>query len=164
MILRKGNGTTAFAPSIQRDIETNDTPLCFSQLMHYISQTNYQNLWKFAHQKYSNVTSNTFYQPNIGKNIDITSVKQMPYDDVLRDVISRMYNVSIIRIRPDDVASNVEDKSNDYTSFDAHVNLCPALAAIETDTSFVIVHSSFIANNLWDCVTYSELLFLFFSF
>lgn len=158
-MISKAIGTTAFAASIQRDNESNDS-LCFSQLMHYISQTNYQNLWKFAHQKYSNVTSNTFYQPNIGKNIDKASVKQLPYNDVLKDVISRLYNVSILQIRSD-VASNTDEtggSTNDNTSFDVHVNLCPAIAAIETDTSFVIVHSSFIANNLLDCVTYSPAL------
>lgn len=158
-VISKGpTGTTAFAN--QRDVETNETPLCFSQLMHYISQTNYQNLWKFAHQKYSNVTSNTFYEPNVGKNIDKTSVKQMPYRDVLKDVISRMYNVPILP-RRSDTASHLEDNKvppSDYTSFDAHVNLCPAIAAIETDSSFVIVHSSYIANNLLDCVTYSPAL------
>lgn len=159
-MISKGTGTAAFAPVNQRDIESNDTPLCFSQLMHYISQTNYQNLWKYAHHQYSNVTSNTFYQPNIGKNIDKTSVKQMPYCEVQKDVISRMYNVPILQIRSD-ATSNSEDKSvpiSDYTSFDAHVNLCPAIAAIETDSSFVIVFSSFIENNLLDCVTYSPAL------
>lgn len=157
----KDSGTTAFAPANQRDIESNDTPLSFSQLMHYISQTNYQNLWKSAHQKYSNVTSNTFYQPNAGKNVDKSSVKQMSYSDVLKDVITRMYNVPILRNRSDSAASNSEDRMlspNDYTSFDAHVNLCPVVAAIETDSSFVIVYSSFIANNLLDCVTYSPAL------
>lgn len=159
-MISKEAGSTAFAANNQRDIESNDTPLCFSQLMHYISQTNYQNLWKFAHQKYSDVTSSTFYQPNIGKNNDKTSVKQVPYCEVLRDVILRMYNVPILQVRSE-VAGNVEDKSsspNDFSAFDAHVNLCPAIAAIETDSSFVIVFSSFIANNLLDCVTYSPAL------
>lgn len=159
-MIHKGTGTTVFSPANQRDIESNDAPLCFSQLMHYISQTNYQNLWKAAHQKYSNVTSNTFYQPNVGKNVDKTSVKQMSYANALKDVITRMYNVPIIRNRSD-AASHSEDKilsPNDYTSFDAHVNLCPAIAAIETDSSFVIVYSSFIANSLLDCVTYSPAL------
>lgn len=161
VISKSTHATSALVPANQRDIESNDTPLCFSQLMHYISQSNYQNLWKFAHQKYSNVTSSIFYQPNIGKNVDKTSVKQMPYYEVLKDVISRMYNVPILQATQCDAATNSEDKNNspnDYTAFDVHVNLCPAIAAIETDSSFVIVFSSFIGNNLLDCVTYSPAL------
>ncbi|XP_037033501.1 WD repeat-containing protein 81 [Bradysia coprophila] len=153
-VIAKGNGTSVFAPSNQRDSASNDTPLCYSQLMHYISQTNYQNLWKFAHHKYSNVTSQTFHQPNIGKNVDKTTFKQVSFNDVLRDIISRMYNVSIIQIRSETSVDNTA-ALNDFTSFDAHANLCAAIAALETDSSFVIFHSSFIANNLLDCVTYS---------
>lgn len=156
-VISKGTGT-AFATTNYRDSESSDSPLCFSQLMHYISQTNYQNLWKFAHQKYSNVTSNTFYQPNIGKNIDKASVKQMLYCEVLKDVISRMYNVPILQL---DKASKSDEKNsspNDCATFDGHVNLCPVVSAIETNTHFVIVYNSYIANNLLDCVTYSPAL------
>lgn len=153
-VIAKSNGTSVFAPSNQRDNVSNDTPLCYSQLVHYISQTNYQNLWKFAHQKYSNVTSKTFHQPNIGKNVDKTSFKRVSYNDVLRDVISRMYNVSIIPVQSGASVDNTYSL-NDFNSFDAHVNLCAAVAVLETDSSFVIFHNSFIANNLLDCVTYS---------
>ncbi|KAJ6646400.1 WD repeat-containing protein 81 [Pseudolycoriella hygida] len=159
-VIPKGSGKHAFAP-IQRDFESKDTPLCFSQLMYYISQTNYQNLWKFAHQKYSNVTSNTFYQPNNGKNIDKKSVKRISYDDALKDVITRMYNVPIVQCRIE-AEEECDDKScsssNENSSFDAQVNLCAVVAAIETNSSFVIVYNSFISNNLLDCVTYSPAL------
>lgn len=157
-MISKAN-SQAYASTNCRDSESNDASFCFSQLMHYISHTNYQNLWKFAYHKYSNVPLNTSYQPNIGKNIDKTSINLMSYNEAMRDVISRMYNVPILHAQLD--RSECADKCSstiDYPSFDAHMNLCPVICAIETSSSFIIVFNSFIENNLLDCVMYSPAL------
>lgn len=85
----------------------------------------------------------------------------MSYDTVLREVISRTYGCHIVHAQLDKLnPANHTDKSiqqeqQHFNQFDTHSNLYSVIAAIETNTQYIIVFNKFIENNLLDCVTYS---------
>ncbi|KAJ8926519.1 hypothetical protein NQ314_021121 [Rhamnusium bicolor] len=67
-------------PRIRPSAKDENT-LMFSQLMQYISQTNYRNLWKDAYKKYTPISESS----------KETQVNLVDYNDVLKDIIIRIY-------------------------------------------------------------------------
>lgn len=147
-------------PRLRADQNENEQPLSFSQLLHYISQSNHKNLWKNSYKKYS---GSRLQSNNLDKKPTdhSTSVNLVPYDIVLRDVITRTYGCNIIHSKLDKLndISYESHSGNNYFSnngnYEPHVNLYPTISAIETKSYMVIVFDPFIENNLLDCVTYS---------
>lgn len=147
--------------------DSSEIPLCFSQLLQYISQTNHQHLWKSAYKKYSGGRSKGVHhadtsRSSISDRNTLTSMDLVPHDTVLRECISRMYGCSIIHAQLDKLDGKLSDATESTSSssaflaeYDAHVNLYPVLVAIETKTHFVLVHGACIDTTLMDCVTYS---------
>ena len=116
----------------------NDPPLLFPQLMQYISQTNFRNLWKDAYKKYNNNSDRSH-----------TQVMLAGYNDVLREVMIRTYGCPIINVC--DYNSNVEP-SKDFLT---HSNLSPAVCCVETLNAMFLLHIPHIEYSLNDCVTFS---------
>lgn len=141
-----------------------DVPLCFSQLLQHISQTNHQQLWKAAYKKYSTdglpkiaaTTQNTY---QTGDRNPLTPLNLVQYDSLIRECISRFYGCPIVNAKSDRqigcVAEDSTPTADSYVGYEAHANLYPVLAAIETTTHFIVVHNVFIETTLMDCVTYS---------
>lgn len=90
-----------------------------------------------------------------------STVNLVPYDTVLLEAIIRTYGCNVIKLdKVKQLDESRADKKRTSTSelygrFEPHVNLYPATALIETTKHYVIVHDSFLENNLNDCVTYS---------
>lgn len=113
--------------------------MLFPTLLQYISQTNYKNLWKEAYKKYS-VSSDGLKE---------TQVMLTSYNEVLKEILIRVYGCSVINAC--DCRENVEASNQ----FDAHLNVLPAVCAVETLNSIFLLHNPYIEHNLNDCVTFS---------
>jgi WD repeat-containing protein 81 len=122
-----------------RTLTKDDPPLLFCQLMQYIHQTNYKNLWKEAYKKYNS---------KVETNKE-TQISLVDYNDILREIIIRIYGCPIVNIC-DSRASPESSKS-----FDVHLNILPAVCAVETLNAIFILHTPYLSHNLKDCVTFS---------
>ncbi|KZC07324.1 putative inactive serine/threonine-protein kinase lvsG, partial [Dufourea novaeangliae] len=118
--------------------------LTFSQLLHYVVETNYQNLWKECYKKYYNPWNCVEHkdQCNITANVSDTSIMQ--------EVLQKMYGCSLVQIQNGLVLSVLPGVTTE-----AHCNLLPILFAIETASAFVTLHEQTAEYSLRECVMYS---------
>lgn len=144
----------------RKENSDNEAVLGFSQLIQLISQTNHRNLWKSAFKKYAGQRSKVPTKESINKS-ERNAINLVPYDAVLLEAIQRTYGCCVINAKsdknkqPDDARTDKKRASESATRFEAHINLYPVTAAIETSSNFIVVYSSFIENSLFDCVSYS---------
>ena len=97
--------------------------LSYSQYLHYVSQTNYKNLWKEAQKKFS-----AAYRPSINK----TRSNQKPASakEILRTLLNRIYSSPVISLDTDSVHQPTGQ---------LHDHILPSLAIFECDCHFLIV-------------------------
>lgn len=105
-------------------------------------------MWKSAYKQYAGTSMPNKIISDSPKKSE-QSIILLPYDNVLREVITRVYGCKIIDIN-DPTATQ-----NSNSSPEPHVNLYPVLAAIETKTQIIIIFDTFIEHSLFDCITYS---------
>lgn len=152
-------------PSYRKDssYETNESLLSLSQLMQHVSQANHRNLWKSAYNKYSGQRAKLLTKETINKN-EKNAINLVPFDTVLLEAIARTYGSNCViplkadKIKPVDEQRQERKKSSSISEssrFEAHVNLYPVTAVIESSTHFYVIYARFIENNVYDCVTYS---------
>ncbi|XP_031841126.1 WD repeat domain 81 isoform X2 [Nomia melanderi] len=118
--------------------------LTFSQLLHYVMETNYRNSWKECYKKYYNPWNCVEHkdQYNITVNVSDTSIMQ--------EVLQRMYGCSLVQIQNGLVLSVLPGVTTV-----AHCNLLPTLFAIETASAFITLHEQIAEYSLRECVMYS---------
>ncbi|CAG9767150.1 unnamed protein product [Ceutorhynchus assimilis] len=126
-------------PKIRPNVSNNEDPLLFAQLMQYISQTNYKNLWKEAYKQYCT-------SEDVNKETQVTLID---YNEALREIISRIYGCIIVNTL--DSSQNI-DSSKD---FDVHLNVLPTFCAVETLNAIFLLHIPYLEHTLLDCVTFS---------
>ncbi|XP_019760850.2 WD repeat-containing protein 81 isoform X2 [Dendroctonus ponderosae] len=138
-VYKKKNLKVIPLPRIRPNATGEDNPLLFAQLMQYISQTNFKNLWKNAFKKYGESTEAT----------KETQVTLIDYNDALREIILRMYGCLIV---------NTLDPSlimNSSRDFDVHLNVLPTFCGVETLNAVFLLHIPYLEHNLSNCVTFS---------
>lgn len=148
----------------RKENSDTETVLSFAQLMSLISQTNHRNLWKNAFSKYSGQQSKVPTKESINKS-ERNAINLVPYDSVLLEAIQRTYGCPVISAKTDkakqqasDEVRNDKKRASDGSGshrFDAHNNLYPVTAVIETNSYFFVIYGTFLDNNLFDCVSYS---------
>ncbi|KAG7210223.1 hypothetical protein KM043_011773 [Ampulex compressa] len=118
--------------------------LTFSQLLHYVAETNYRNLWKECYKKYYNPWNTVEYKDlsNITANVSDAAIMQ--------EVLLRMYGCTLVQIK-DGVVVSVSAG----TSSEIHCNLLPVLFAVETSTAFITLYEQTANFSLRECVMYS---------
>ncbi|KAJ2946109.1 hypothetical protein O0L34_g5031 [Tuta absoluta] len=131
-----------------------ETPLTFSQLLQYVSQTNQRTLWKESYKKYSQNSESTK---------ESTIVNLLEHDQLVAEVILRLYGCNVIRIKNDPSGKPAEYKetiTNKYMakSYETHVNLLAAMFVLETDNNIFIVYRGHYENSLLDCLNFSPAL------
>lgn len=146
-------------PKTKNDINEHELPLTYSQLMYYIQQTNYKNLWKSAYKKFSGENPSepkvTSASSKITENL---SSNLVPYELVLREAIIRMYGCQIIHFKLDKLRPESTSEELNFSQFDLetqNVNHYPFLGAIESNTHFYLFYNPVIENSLLDCIAYS---------
>lgn len=131
----------------------SETPLTFSQLLQYVSQTNQRNLWKESYKKYCQ---------NNDSIKESTIVNLLEHDQLLSEVLIRLYGCNIIRVRSDASSKFTDFKETPskhvLKSYETHVNLLAAMFTLETDNTYFIVYSGHYENNLLDCLNFSPVL------
>ncbi|KAL0841004.1 hypothetical protein ABMA28_014780 [Loxostege sticticalis] len=130
---------------------TPEAPLTFSQLLQYVSQNNQRNLWKESYKKYCE---------NDTTNKESTIVNLLEHDQLLSEVLLRLYGCNIIRIKYDSSGKLIEYKEiapNKYVSksYETHVNLLAALFILETDNNYFVIYGGHYEHNLLDCLNFS---------
>ncbi|KAK2579115.1 hypothetical protein KPH14_001286 [Odynerus spinipes] len=132
-------------PRGRRTINTKTpTELTFSQLLHYLSETNYRNLWKESYKKYYNPWSTIEQKEQSTVTANTTDVA------IMQEVITRVYGCSIVQVQDRVVYS----MSSGLTT-ESHCNLLPALFAVETTNAFIIFYEQTAKYSLRECVMYS---------
>ncbi|XP_044253256.1 WD repeat-containing protein 81 isoform X2 [Tribolium madens] len=137
-VFKKRDANVIPLPRI-RSLIKDDPPLLFCQLMQHIYQTNYKNLWKEAYKKYNSKTESN----------KETQISLVEYNEVLREIITRIYGCPIVNIC--DSRLITEQSKN----FDVHLNILPAVCAVETLNAIFVIHMPYFDHNLKDCVTFS---------
>ncbi|BES98311.1 Beach [Nesidiocoris tenuis] len=120
-----------------------ETQLSLSQILQYVSTTNYKNLWKEAYKKYDG----SFKQPDFGEESYVQLTDQ---SSLLREALSRAYGAPLIRLS--------ENQCYHDSKYGAHANLLPATFIIESASRFYIVHECLLTFTVLDCVTFSPAL------
>lgn len=125
-------------PRIRKNVK-DEPPLLFCQLLQYISQTNYKNLWKEAYKKYNSNSD----------SLKDTQLALVDYNEVLREVIIRTYGCPIVN----SFDSTLNTEHSKY--FDAHLNILPAICGVETMKFIYLIHMPYIEHSLKECITFS---------
>lgn len=152
-------------PSCRKECSDADSLLNFSQLLQHISQSNHRNLWKQAYNKYSGQRSKVLTKELINKN-ERNAINLVPYDAVLLEAITRTYGCSTVHVKLDKIKQQTDESSrtdkkrtastsDTFGRFEPHANLYPIASVIETSSHYVVVYSTFIQHNLYECITYS---------
>nr|CAD7452419.1 unnamed protein product [Timema tahoe] len=76
-------------------------------------------------------------------------------ESMMREIILRTYGCPIIRVDVNTANTLPDGKSKKY---EPHINILPAVCAIETKRSFLLIYQPYIAHSLEDCVTFSPAL------
>ncbi|XP_066597438.1 WD repeat-containing protein 81 isoform X2 [Prorops nasuta] len=122
----------------------SQTELSFTQLLHYVSETNYKNLWKEVHKKYYNSWNSVEQREQFTVSANANDIT------IIHEVITRMYSCPIIQVKDGATVSISHNTKNE-----SHCNLLPVLFAIETNSAFIIFHEQTAKYSLRECVTYS---------
>ncbi|XP_008544193.1 WD repeat-containing protein 81 isoform X1 [Microplitis demolitor] len=120
--------------------------LTFSQLLRYVSETNYRNLWKESYKKYYSIW-------NLHESKEQTLLTPSSNDvAVMHEVLSRLYGCPLIHVKNNQVISVTPGVNNNYN---LHCNLLPVMFAVETTSAFMIFHEQTAKFSLHECVMYS---------
>ncbi|XP_014291502.1 WD repeat-containing protein 81 isoform X2 [Halyomorpha halys] len=114
------------------------TKLSLSQILQYVSHTNYKNLWKEAYRKYNSLMVRK------EEGVD-NSVQLMEHSALLREIISRAYGAPIVK----------EGHIVHDVAYRPHSNIFKASIVVETNKNFFIIHESHCHYTVLDCVTFS---------
>ncbi|XP_036144900.1 WD repeat-containing protein 81 isoform X2 [Monomorium pharaonis] len=133
---------------LPRDRPTNSmksqAELMFSQLLHYVAETNYRNLWKENYKKYYSPWNFVEQKEHSNISANVSDVT------VMHEILNRMYGCSLVQVQHGIVLS----VSNGILS-EIHCNLVPVHFIIETPSAFIIFYEQTATYSLRECVMYS---------
>lgn len=137
-------------PKSRESEKKNNLPLIFSQLMNQVGEANNRSIWKAAYYRFPGArTPYQQYQEAQRAQNEIASTKLPTHEAALREVILRAYKCRIVQKYGQ--GDLIEPKGDE----EAHLNLSPGAAVVETSGHFFVIHDDCIENTLLDCVTFS---------
>uniref|UniRef100_A0A6B2EAH1 Putative lysosomal trafficking regulator lyst n=1 Tax=Phlebotomus kandelakii TaxID=1109342 RepID=A0A6B2EAH1_9DIPT len=154
-VLKKYSHKVIPLPRIRHEPVDGEMPLSYSQILHYVSQSNHKNLWRSAYKKHVDGQEKRDAEPSSVRRSD-KSVNLVPYDVVLREAVIRTYGCPVVHAKLDRVSDAEALPTNCGENLDnLDTNLYPVLAAIESNSHFFLIHDLTMSNTLQDCITYS---------
>ncbi|CAG9584549.1 unnamed protein product [Danaus chrysippus] len=149
-VLKKRPSKVLPLPRYKLNENIVETPLTFAQLLQYVSQSNQRNLWKESYKKYCQ-NNDTIKESTI--------VNLLEHDQLLSEIILRLYGCNIIKLKSDTPykINDYKDMGNKHATktYETHVNLLAAIFTLETDNNYFIVYRCNYENNLLDCLNFS---------
>ena len=97
--------------------------LSYSQYLHYISQTNYKNLWKEAQKKFP-----AAYRPSMTKTR--LNQKSVPSKEILRLLLNRIFSSPIVCLETDSIHQSTGQPQE---------HLTPSVAVFESESHFFVL-------------------------
>ncbi|KYM87455.1 WD repeat-containing protein 81 [Atta colombica] len=122
----------------------NQAELMFSQLLHYVAETNYRNLWKEIYKKYYNPWNYVEQKEHSNISANVSDVT------IMHEILNRMYGCTVVQVQHGIVLS----VSNGIVS-KTHCNLVPIYFVIETPSAFIMFYEQTANYSLHECVMYS---------
>ncbi|XP_018373789.1 PREDICTED: WD repeat-containing protein 81 isoform X2 [Trachymyrmex cornetzi] len=122
----------------------NQAELMFSQLLHYVAETNYRNLWKEIYKKYYNPWNYVEQKEHSNISANVSDVT------IMHEILNRMYGCTVVQVQHGTVLS----VSNGIVS-KTHCNLVPIHFVIETPSAFIMFYEQTANYSLRECVMYS---------
>ncbi|XP_011058187.1 PREDICTED: WD repeat-containing protein 81 isoform X2 [Acromyrmex echinatior] len=122
----------------------NQAELMFSQLLHYVAETNYRNLWKEIYKKYYNPWNYVEQKEHSNISANVSDVI------IMHEILNRMYGCTVVQVQHGVVSS----VSNGIVS-KTHCNLVPIHFVIETPSAFIMFYEQTANYSLHECVMYS---------
>ncbi|XP_012271858.1 WD repeat-containing protein 81 [Orussus abietinus] len=130
-------------PWINTDCAKFEEELSFAQVLQYVANTNYRNLWKEFYKKYQK------QRHAVGRMDRQSLTPEMEDVDLMQELLSRVYNCPTIRIEGSEIIFVASRNSN------LHCNLLPALCTIETSSALVTFFEQTAKHSLRECVMFS---------
>ncbi|XP_046400829.1 WD repeat-containing protein 81 [Ischnura elegans] len=127
-----------------------EPPLTFSQLLHYVSQTNHKNLWKEAFKKYLSSAV-----PLDGK--ETSSIHCVDSDIVIADMINRIFGCPIVKVHGQITEEEHVNSILRGRKHEPHLNILPTICTMDSPHHFYIIHSPTeqCLYSVQDCVNFS---------
>lgn len=130
--------------SIHSEMGPNVKDLTYSQYLHYVSQTNFKNLWKESQKKYPEA-----YRPFALNRTRRTHTRNAHWQESLRTLLTRVYNCPAISLENNSV---LHPPSQSPTSC-----VVQAVAIFECSSSFFVI-TEHIPHNVHQCLSLSPAL------
>ncbi|XP_055382745.1 WD repeat-containing protein 81 [Condylostylus longicornis] len=162
-IYKKSNQKVLPLPK-SRNEENLLLPMNYSEILNYVSYTNYKNLWELGYKKYTDSHVKYVKQNQNGpckRTALETNNNLIQHDVLLKDLIQKVFQCPIVhskidRIKATPITEQYLNKEQQQNEDECHENILPALVAIETTTSFLLIfYPPSVECTLYDCITYS---------
>ncbi|XP_012545772.2 WD repeat-containing protein 81 isoform X1 [Bombyx mori] len=145
-VIRKKSSKVLPLPRYKLNENTSETPLTFSQLLQYVSQSNQRSLWKESYKKYSQNTDSS--------RTENLTVNLIEHDQLTSEILFRLYCCNLIKIK-DFSYEEIIPSMIVLKPHETHNNLLAAMFIFETSNNFFIVYRGSYENNLLDCLNYT---------
>ncbi|XP_059618157.1 WD repeat-containing protein 81 [Phlebotomus argentipes] len=153
-VLKKYTHKVIPLPRVRHEPIDGEMPLSYSQILHYVSQSNHKNLWRAAYKRHVESQGERRDAAESIRRSD-KSVNLVPYDVVLREAVTRTYGCPVVHAKLDRVSDAEALAACSESQENADANLYPVLATIESNSHFFVIHDLALSNTLQDCITYS---------
>ena len=150
-VLPKPNGLVLPLSGTHSDVGPCLKDLTYSQHLHYVSQTNYKNLWKEAQKRFPEA-----YRPFALSRTRNQTQKSADGVETLRILLARTFRLPVISLETGSTFLHQQNATKGQSEPPQQTTL-KALAVFESATHFIVV-SEFVPHSVHRCLSLSPAL------